>query len=168
MQESRLPGKLGEVPGMPSPRPNASSWPEYETSRLAQVASIALLALGVSLAIFGLLLVLGLELPHVVAAGVNLVGLPFLAVGLLHIATGWAGWNHRRWAQVVGIVIGTIGVWFGSQFLASVNNPLHPSEAGSVWPAMRWLIVGSMVPYALVALGLLLGNRHFTHLVSAK
>jgi hypothetical protein len=134
----------------------------FRSSGWAQGAAIVLLALGCLLAAIGLLLVLGLQVPSVVGSGVNWLGLPFMVIGLFYVATAWSAWNHRRWAQVVGVLFGLLGIALGYSFLSSVNDPVSTAEAGSAWPAIRWLIVGSVVPYALVTAGMLLGNRHFT------
>jgi hypothetical protein len=134
---------------------------QHGRSGWAQVGSILLLAIGGLLLFSGVLLILGLEVPNVVGGGVSWIGLPFIAVGLLHIAAGWSAWRRRRGGQVLGISLGVLGALAGLGFLPSVNNAVHPSEAGSAWPAIRWFVVGGIVPYAVVVVGLLIGNRHF-------
>jgi hypothetical protein len=131
----------------------------FGRSRWALLAALLLLVMGGLMSAAGLALLLGAEVPNVVGGGVTWIGLPFLLVGLLQVGAGWSAWKHGRPGQFLGIAIALLGVFLGVQFVPSVNNAVH--EAGSWWPAIRWAVVLAIVPLAVVAAGLLFGNRHF-------
>jgi hypothetical protein len=129
--------------------PAAPIAPAFGKSRWGQLAGMLLVALGIGSVMLVLL------------NGNGGWGVIVLPIALVQLVTGVFVMRHHLWARVLGFVVGVLGIGFGLMLFPSAFYPVSELEAGSSWPALRWLLVGSIVPYVLVLVGLVLGGRHF-------
>ena len=137
------------------------------------MAALLLVALGIAITGFGLLIfVQGLQYddPGGLAMGYStlamVLGAGIVLIAIVHLVTGISVLRHSVWARALGTVIGVCGALLAATVLPTAFNPVYTGagtgEVVDNGPDLRSILIGlSIVPYALVVVGLLLGGRHF-------
>jgi hypothetical protein len=137
---------------------------EAHDSRAARMAAWLLAGVGGFFIGLGVVAVVP-SLPAVPEHGVGvlLIGVIPIAYGAVYAATARAVWRHHLWGLVVGLLLCVPPIWVALELAPDVFNYVPPNEPGETQLAiLRWFAVGSIIPHALIVVGLLLGVRQFS------
>jgi hypothetical protein len=145
-------------------QPGWSRGPRYGTSGLAIAGALALIVVGVLLAIvFGAALVafdvfarLGPDLGVDIAARVETVRLIIIAIlvaALVQVVAGIAALAHREWGRVLGTVFAALGTLAGVFAVAGAMAVPTPEAI--------FFAASFAGAYALALFGLIAGSAHF-------